>query len=264
MIPAVRRGQIKEMILTKKNVTVTDLSQAFSVSEETIRRDLKVLEEEGILTRTHGGAIIENRVASTVNNTVLENIFVENKKQIALQCKQFIKTNDVIYLDSSTTSFHICKEILDLKLTVVTNSLSIINLLSEYTNIQLISVGGSLCPSRKCFIGRSAIQSLNKYYLDKAFISCRSLSMEEGITDSNDNDAVIKETVIHRSKNTFLVADHSKFNRASFSYICDLKDINHIITDSPVNSDWVEFAVNNNITIWDTTDNPTHLYKEQY
>lgn len=264
MIPAVRREQIKKMILTKKNVSVIDLSQSFSVSEETIRRDLKILEEEGILTRTHGGAIIENRVASTVSNTVLENIFVENKQQIAIQSKHFIKNNDVIYLDSSTTSFHICKEILALNLTIVTNSLSIINLLSEHSNIQVISVGGSLSTSRKCFIGRNAIQSLSKYYFDKAFISCRSLSIEEGITDSNDNDAVIKEIVLSRSKNTFLVADHSKFNRVSFSYIASLKDINHIITDSPVDNDWIEYAKVNNITIWDTTENPTHLYKEQY
>lgn len=259
MIPAVRREKIKNMILTKKNVSVVDLSQAFSVSEETIRRDLKHLEEEGILTRTHGGAIIENRVASTVDNHILENIFIENKKQIALQAKQFIKSNDCIYLDSSTTSFHICKEILDLKLTVVTNSLSIINLLSDYENINLISIGGSLNSSRKCFGGRSAIQFLNKYYVDKAFISCRSLSLTEGITDSNDDDAAIKETIVSRSNHTFVVADHSKFDRVSFSYICNFDAISHVITDKPVSEDWIQLALDHQITIWDTTENATHV-----
>jgi DeoR/GlpR family transcriptional regulator of sugar metabolism len=264
MIPAVRREKIKNMILTTKNVSVINLSQAFSVSEETIRRDLRYLEEEGILTRTHGGAMIVNRVASTVDNTVLENIFIENKKKIALQCKQFIKNNDCIYLDSSTTSFYICKEILDLKLTLVTNSLSIINLLSNYENISVISTGGSLSIARKCFGGRSAIRFLNTYYVDKAFISCRSLSMSEGITDSNDDDAAIKETIVNRANHAYVVADYSKFNKVSFAHICDFKSISGIITDKPVSDDWIQFALDHQLTIWDSTQNPTITYKEQY
>ena len=94
MLAAVRQEQIKDIILNEKTVSVVRLSELFSVSEETIRRDLNVLEEEGVLIRKHGGAIVANRVLSEVNNNVLERVFVENKQKIALQSRRFIKSGD--------------------------------------------------------------------------------------------------------------------------------------------------------------------------
>ena len=252
MLAAVRHEQIKNMILNEKTVSVVKLSKLFSVSEETIRRDLNVLEEEGVLIRKHGGAIVANRVMSEVNNQALERVFVENKHKIALQSKSFIKNGDCLYIDASTTMYHVCKELDDsLRLTVLTNALNIMNLLGAKENINLIGVGGSLSKTRGCFIGRIAVNTLRSYHVDKAFISCRSISMEEGITDSNDDIAETKQAVIRRANQVILVADHSKFNKVSFTKVCDFDDIDDIITDEPLPPQWQQFARDRSIRLWD-------------
>lgn len=251
MLAAVRQEQIKNMVLNDKVVSVVKLSELFSVTEETIRRDLNVLEEEGILIRKHGGAIIANKVLSGVNNNTLEKVFVENKHKIAVQCKRFIKNGDCLFFDSSTTAYHVCKEIADMKLTVLTNSLSVMNLFSDKEHITLIGAGGTLSKSRNCFIGRNAVNFLRSYHVDKAFFSCRSISMEEGITESNDDVAETKQVVIKRANQVFLIADHSKFNKVSFTQICDFDDIDDIITDRPLPGEWQQFARDRRIRLWD-------------
>ena len=256
MLAAVRQEQIKDIILNEKTVSVVRLSELFSVSEETIRRDLNVLEEEGVLIRKHGGAIVANRVLSEVNNNVLERVFVENKQKIALQSRRFIKSGDCLYFDASTTAYHICKEIDDMKLTVLTNALNVMTLFSARENVNLIGVGGTLSKTRGCFIGRIAVNTLRSYHVDKAFISCRSISMEEGVTDSNDDIAETKQAVIRRANQVFLVADHSKFNKVSFTQVCTFDDIDDIITDEPLSPQWQQFARDHKIRLWDPSRLP--------
>jgi DeoR/GlpR family transcriptional regulator of sugar metabolism len=251
MIAAVRKEKIKEIILEQKNVAVVELSELFSVTEETIRRDLTSLENEGILKRTHGGAILINRVLSNVNNKTLKKIFVESKKKIAEQVKSIVKNGDCLFFDSSTTSYQSCEEIQNMKITVVTNSLDILNKLSSHENINLICIGGNLSKTRKCFVGRNSNNILKNYYFDISFFSCRSLNIENGVTDSNDDEAEIKSIVCGRSNRTVLMVDHSKFNKVSFAKICSLNDINDIITDEPVSKEWKDFALQNNISIMD-------------
>lgn len=258
MLAAIRKEKIKNLVLNDKMVSVATLSELFSVSEETIRRDLNVLEEEGVLVRKHGGAIIANRVLSEVNNNVLEKVFVENKHKIALQCKNFIKNGDCLFFDSSTTSYHVCKEIADMKVTVLTNSLSVMNLFSSKDNVNLIGSGGTLSKTKNCFVGRNTIHLLKSYHVDKAFISCRSISMEEGITESNDDIAETKQVVVQRANQVFLIADHSKFNKVSFTQICNFDEIDDIITDEPLSEEWHRFSEEHNIRLWD----PSIEFKE--
>lgn len=252
MIASVRKEKIRTYLLEKKNVTVSELSEYFSVSEETTRRDLRLLEDEGFIIRTHGGAMLAQRVRTSVDNKVLGMLFTESKKTIANQCGRFIHDSDCIFLDASTTASAICDEIVNKRVTVLTNSLRVLNRLSENENVKLIGVGGNFISSRQCFVGRETNENLSHYYVDIAFISCRSLDMKTGITDSDDDVAEVKQIVSQHANRVCLIADYTKFDKTSFTRVCSFANIDDIVTDRPLSEEWLRFAIENNIRIWDT------------
>lgn len=252
MLSSVRKEKIKKTLLEKKEVSVSELAETFSVSDETIRRDLRVLEEEGFARRSHGGATLSNRVKSTVDNSALAGLFVESKRIIAAQCERFIRDGDCIFLDGSTTASAICERIQQKEITVLTNSLRAINMLNKSKTIKLICVGGNFLSSRQSFVGPCANDTLSRYYVDTAFISCRSLSMENGITDSDDDSARLKQLITRHANRVVLIADHTKFGKTSFTRACDFCDIHDIVTDRPLTEDWLSFALSRGLAVWDT------------
>ena len=149
MLAVTRKTKIKEIILERKSITVLELAKRFSVTEETIRRDFKQLEDEGFLTRTYGGAFIQDGVANNIDLTIRETAYTENKQNIAEKCQNIINNGDSIFLDSSTTALQIAKAIKNMRLTVSSNSLLIINELCEKENIHLVTLGGTYLPDNK-------------------------------------------------------------------------------------------------------------------
>lgn len=251
MFMDIRREKIRVLILEKKSVTVSELAIKFSVSEQTIRRDLKFLENEGYIKTTYGGAILKTRVVSTVENKVLKSILRENKIRIAKKSAEFIYNNDCVFVDFSTTAQAICKEIVDKELTVITNSLDIMTNLAPYENISLVGIGGTYLQSRKCFVNRTAIQTLSNYHVDKAFISCGSVCMEKGLSDGNELTAVIRQQVISNANEVYLLADTSKLDRASFVHISGFEKITAIIVDDELSLEWKKFCKENNIKLYE-------------
>lgn len=249
MLAITRKNKIKDILLEKKSITVTELSKKFDVTEETIRRDLKVMEDEGFLTRTYGGAFIQSGVQNNVTVELREVAYTKSKESIAKACRNLIHNGDCIFLDPSTTALFIAKEIADMRLTVVTNSLLIIDQLSPIENIRLIGIGGTYSKSHKAFQGNVTIQALDNLYLDKTFLSCRSVSMENGITDSSEEISMIRQKLIERSNETYLIADYSKFDKTSFIHICDFQSITGLVTDKVFNQEWKNFLLKNNTNI---------------
>lgn len=249
MLPIARKAKIKELILEKKNVTVAELTALFDVTEETIRRDLKQLEDEGVLTRIYGGAYISDGVQSDVNVNLREHILVEGKKQIATKCVEFIKNGDSIFLDASTTSLYIANMIDNRRITVVTNSIKIVNALMDNPNVHLVIIGGVVSNSSMSALGRNAEQNMNSYYFDLAFISCRTISMQHGITDSNEQQAEVRRLAVERANKVYLIADHTKFNRTSFARICGFEHIHKIIVDKPLSKEWHDFLDDNDVLL---------------
>jgi DeoR/GlpR family transcriptional regulator of sugar metabolism len=251
MIPIVRRSEIKKMMYEKREVTVKELSTVFSVSEETIRRDLHALENEGIVTRTYGGAVLQRRVKNIVDRKIVEGLFVESKTIIAKRCAELIKNGDCIFLDSSSTALHICDEIMNLRLTVITNSYSVSTRLVELDNIMLICTGGSIDRTDYSFTGRSVTRFLSDYYVDKSFVSCSSIDMERGLSDFNEQRAEIRRYIIENSNKSYIIADHTKFDRVSFVNICGFENINAIIVDKDLSSEWKAFCKKNKILLYE-------------
>ncbi|MEG1741342.1 MAG: DeoR/GlpR family DNA-binding transcription regulator [Acetivibrio sp.] len=246
MLAVTRKNKIKDILIERKSITVIELSKTFDVTEETIRRDLKSLEDEGFLTRTYGGAFIQSGVENNVNLELREVAYTKSKDAIAKECRKLIHNGDSIFLDASTTALFVAREICDMRLTVVTNSLLIIDQLSDLDNIRLVCIGGTLSREHKAFQGNSTIQALNSLYLDKTFMSCRSLSMEHGITDSSEGMAMIRQKLLNRSNEIYLIADYSKFDKTSFIHICNFDNLTGIVTDKVLNQEWKSFLLKKN------------------
>lgn len=250
MLAVLRKEKIKSILYNEKIVSVSTLATQLHVTDETIRRDLSELEDEGFLIRKHGGAILSHKVQTPSNNYDLKNVFVKNKQIIAEISKTLIQPGDCIFLDSSTTAYYIAKEISEMKLTVVTNSLSIINLLVPHKQITLIVIGGTIQTNRSSFNGHCAVNFLKNFYVDKAIISCRSLDMNTGITEATEEFSELKKTAIKQANQTILAVDYSKFDKTSFIKTCDFSSINDIITDKPLSSQWAEFLKSQNVKLW--------------
>ena len=247
MLAVERKNKIKEVLAEKKSITVAELTGYFNVTEETIRRDLKQLAADGFLQKTYGGAYLTDGVQNDVNVNLREHIHVESKTKIAKRCLDIIKVGDSIFLDASTTALVLANLLENKSFTVVTNSLKIINILAEKPNINTIVIGGTLSHSSLSNIGRSAEEALQHYFFDIAFISCRSISMQHGITDSNEQQAVIRKLAASHANQICLMLDHTKIDKTSFAKICDFKQIDHIITDEPFSLAWQQFLTDKSI-----------------
>lgn len=241
MLATTRQDKIKRIIFDEKRVSVTALAQLLEVSEETIRRDLRVLEEEGILVRKYGGAVLADRVTRQMSNRELRDVFAESKELIARTALPLVKNGDCLFIDSSTTNIYLCRKLIEanLSLTVITNAVAIMGLAAEAASMRLIGIGGNFDPISQSFCGPDADAALKGYYADKAFLSCRSLSLNEGASDSDLSVAHLKALAISRSSAAYLAVDHSKFDSISLAHVCDLTDVSAVISDRMPAHEWL-------------------------
>ncbi|MGY0691460.1 DeoR/GlpR family DNA-binding transcription regulator [Virgibacillus sp. FSP13] len=237
MLVAERQQKIVELVNERKSVRVTELSQIFTVTEETIRRDLEKLEKERKLSRSHGGAISLNPSDSLeIPYSEREVMNVNEKKEIALEAAKQIVEGDKVILDASTTAWYMAKSLPNIPLTVLTNSIKVAMELSAKKQITVISTGGTLLSKSLSFVGPLAETSMETYHVNKAFISCKGLHLERGISESNEQQARMKKKMIESADTVYIMIDNSKFGVQAFSHIGGLELIDHIITDSKVDS----------------------------
>ena len=241
MLAIERRDKITAMLQNQKTVLVTELSKLFDVTEETIRRDLEKLEGEGVLKRTHGGAVLRENINIDLPLAVREGSNIEGKQAIAKRLAAIIEDGDSIILDSSSTALFVAKNIKDKKrLTVITNAEKVVLELSNAKDCKVISTGGTLKANSMSFIGHWAEKAIENYYVDKAILSCKGLDINRGITDSNEMEIEVKKAMINSASKAFLVVDNSKFDKVSFAKLVDFDKINVLVTDKRLPLEWEE------------------------
>lgn len=238
MMTIERREELKRYLLEHKNVSVATMAEKFGVSGQTIRRDFESLEQDGFLLRSYGGAVIKDRKAVSIPNTVKSELLIDAKRIIAKQAASLISPNDCIFLDHSTTVLSLCDEIVHLPLTVVTNSFRVIEKLSGHPDIQIISTGGIFNESLEGFFGLETVKYLKQHCMDKAFLSCRAIDMVRGLNDSSEMIADVRRNVIENSDNVYLLADHTKFGKSGFIATCDVEQLDYVVTDELVDDAW--------------------------
>ncbi len=225
-------------------VRVTDLASELAVAEETVRRDLKFLDERGVLVRTHGGAVTVSPVeesALRVTDTPFEQrrqAMLPQKKAIALEALRRISGVATIALDGSTTAWELATLLHDPALTVVTNSLMITNFLASRPNSapgpQVITVGGTLDRKLQMFTGMIAMDGLRHIDVDIFFCSCAGIDATRGFSDPSETAALFKRQLIRSAGRTIVLADSTKFRSRAPVFFAALDDVLELITDSTV------------------------------
>ena len=241
MLAVERRKLILEKVHTQKKVIVSELSKEFDVSEETIRRDLDKLADEGHVIKSYGGAVINEIGSIDLPFNVRWKSNSVGKQKIADLINREIKDGDHIFLDASTTAVFIAKNIKQKKqLTVITNSIENLLELSDVSGWDIISTGGLLKAGSMSLLGKRATESIERYNADKVFLSCKGIDIVKGVTEGKEETGTIKQSMIGAAKKVYLTVDSSKFDKVAFSTICPLSKIDVVVTDKRPDAKWME------------------------
>ncbi len=228
-----RQKKILELLAQEGAVSVNRLSTDLGVTEETVRRDLEKLETQQFLKRTHGGAVSldENTNEVSIEKRKLTN--VEEKQKIAKIAARQVTEGDTIFLDASTTTFYMAKELKSMRnVTIITNSLRVVVELDGCENLKVIAIGGVLSDNQS-FVGSFTEKSVAENYVaNKVFFSSKGVTVESGILESNDKECGIKQKMIKNSRHKYYLCDKSKIGRVGFVKLAPIEDINYMITDS--------------------------------
>ena len=221
-------------ILKKSNgfVTVKQLCDTLFASESSIRRDLKALELSGLVKRSYGGATLAVNFSNivTFNRRTRQN--VNAKKEIAQKAATLINDGDVVFLDQSSTAFYLANEIINrASLTVVTNNIEIMMLLSN-SNIKLISSGGFLSDeNRNCLIGGDAQQTFENIFANVVFFSVKAVSDNGMVCDCSREEIVVRNAMLKNADKKVLLCDSSKFGITAPFVQCRLDDVDYLISE---------------------------------
>ena len=228
-----KRHEIILSLLNKKNfVSLKEILKATNSSESTIRRDLKSLEIENKLKRVHGGAKSLSRNSIEASYNEKSSLNIDEKKSIALLASTLIEDGDCIYLDGGTTTYSLIDFLSTKKdILVVTNGIHHINALLD-NNIKCFIVGGNLKQSTRVVLGSEAINFLNKFRFDKAFLGTNGAHCELGFTTPDIEEASIKEAAIKLSKESFILCDSTKIDAVSFVKFADINQCTLISTSN--------------------------------
>jgi DeoR/GlpR family transcriptional regulator of sugar metabolism len=249
MLPLERRNLILEKLQEEKRVVVSDLSQTFGVSEETIRRDLEKLDQEGLAVKSYGGAVLNESTVIDMPFNVRKKSNVSGKQKIAELAASLIHDGDHIILDASSTAVFIAKAIKDKQhLTVITNSIEIIIELSDVSDWNIICSGGTLKEGYLALVGPKTADTLRSFYAEKAFFSCKGLDLEKGLTDGSELFSEAKQVMMRSAKETILAVDSTKFDKVAFSKLCDANQLTMVITDQCPEEKWINFFAKHNIS----------------
>lgn len=246
-----RYNIILEFLEKEGSIKTSKIVEILGVSLETARRDLDYLEKQGSLQKVHGGAILKNREESTMTYSLRETKNTEEKKELANIALKYINEGETIALNSSTTNIEIARLIKNRysSLTVVTNSLRIAEELADVKGINLILAGGIYNQNEFAFLGEITERFLGNFLVDKSFISVGGISLKRGITDFLMDEILVERKMIEIGEQAIIVADSSKIDTNSLIKICDIEDIDFIITDSRLDKKIKEKYEEENIKI---------------
>lgn len=241
MLAAERRNLILEKLQEEKRVVVSELSQEYGVSEETIRRDLEKLEKDGLATKSYGGATLNENTSIDMPFNVRKKKNVAGKQRIADLVAGLVGDGEHIILDASTTAVFIAKALRQKeRLTVITNSLEIMIELSDMPGWNIISTGGSLKEGYLALFGPRAAAGFSAFHVEKAIFSCKGFDPEQGITEADEQFSQSKQVMMKSADTKILAVDSSKFGQVAFSRVCSLNEIEIVATDRKPEARWLD------------------------
>ena len=232
LIPAQRRERILEYLAIHKIVSSADLCNILDVSEATVRRDLEWLENDGVLERTHGGAILSQRMQFEPEYQFRAQRFMEEKREIGKAAASLIEDGDIVFINSGTTTTELIRYIRSgANITVITNNLKAPLEIGE-AGCNILLIGGEFQSNSNSVAGRFAIDNLSQVYADKAFIGVDGISSKHGCTVPINAEAEVIKLMMARTHGPVnIVADHSKWGIVSNFEVASTNEIDCLVTD---------------------------------
>ena len=245
MIVEERLNKIVEIVSDEGRITIAEICDLFDISDMTARRDLNKLDRQGLLRRVHGGAIAQLGRSYEPPFPTRSKKNIDKKKAIGERAADLIYDGDSIALDVGTTTLEIVHGLRQKRnLTIVTSCLQIVNeiaaTLSLEQDVRLIMVGGIVRPRELSLVGMFSERMYQDLHVDKAFIGIGGISLKDGLTEYNLEDARIKQILLQSAREKIVVADSSKFGKTTFVAVGPLSAVDWIVTDVNVPNEMIE------------------------
>jgi len=235
-----RRHEILKLVREGGRVTVAALSERFGVSAVTIRQDLQALAAQNLVIRTHGGAIPGDRLAAELSLAYRRQQQVAAKDRIGAAAAALIQDGDAVFLDTSSTALAIARRLGDHRyVTVITNSLAVVQELMAFPHIAVVVPGGHLRRETVSLIGREGLRMLEGYNIEKGFFGAHGLSPAVGLTDVSPDEAAIKAVLVGKCREVNVVIDATKWGRVGIATYAPLTAVHRVITDTDAPADLV-------------------------
>jgi DeoR/GlpR family transcriptional regulator of sugar metabolism len=238
-LPDDRRNRLLELIRQRGFASLPALAQQLAVSESTVRRDLDFLEESGVAQRTHGGVFYTGPSPKLAHFDQRQALNWDKKRQIAAAASRLIEDNDTILLDGGSTTYELAQLLVGRPLQVVTNSLPVANLFTSSENADLVFIGGYVHAKTGVSIGPYANQMLAGLNVRRAVLSVAGIN-ERGTFNSNLLLVETERAMIASAEQLIVVADSTKFGHTSLAQMCPLEEIDVLVTDSELATEWKE------------------------
>ncbi len=232
-----RKKEILKILMTDNNISIVEISELLKVSTVTIRSDLNALADEGFIVRVHGGAI------PTFHKNIIERrrTMIEEKQRIAKAAADLVEDGDKIMIIAGTTAVMMVKYLLGKQdIQIVTNSTLILPFARINPSLHVTTIGGEFKPAIEGYIGPLALQNLEQFHVDKAFIGSDGFSLKGGVTANGLESAEVGRKMVEHSRECILLADSAKYGRAGFARIVPLYKMNKIITDNKLSNQAVD------------------------
>ena len=240
MLPLERQNKILEILDRRQAATVEELCGELYTSGATIRRDLQILENNGLIRRTHGGAVHIDANARDFPLTLRENENLGAKEQVAQRAVAMIRDGQTLFMDPSSTVCLLARRLGGFQhLRVITNGLKTATILADLGGVDVFGTGGHLRDNAKSFVGPQAMEFVQQFNADIAFISCRGVDPEVGITDSDEQEAALKRVFIRNAQRVILLCDSSKLGKRYFCKIGPLDAVDRVLTNGQLPPEYV-------------------------
>ncbi len=245
-----RQNQILQLVAQNQRISVAEVCETFDISEATARRDLETLADQGKVQRVHGGAIALATPPPESPILQRKDEQAEVKTRIGQAAGALVSDGETVFLGSGTTVLEVARALRKIaKLTVITNSLPVVNVFAGLENINVICLGGMLRGSELSFIGHITEQALAEVRADKVFIGTRAISLEHGLTHEFLPETMTDRAILKAGQEIIVVADHTKFGRAATVLLAPLASIHTIVTDTDTPQDFLDAVKEHGIQV---------------
>jgi DeoR/GlpR family transcriptional regulator of sugar metabolism len=235
-----RQDRMLHLLDREGRMTIPQICELFHVSQATARRDLETLSAQGHLRRVHGGAITLRQASPELPFIQRSSEQSEEKIRIGARAADLVMPGQTVFLGSGTTVLELARNLRSVpNLTVITNSLQVMNALAASRDITLICLGGYFRQSELSFIGHITILALAEVRCDQVFMSVRAIDLQSGLTNANLSETLTDRSILHITRSVVVLADHTKCGRVSTAFLAPVTAINALVTDTQTPNDFV-------------------------